>query len=105
MTPKTISTEKFLTLPRGFQESIHERSIIHAAVHNCNIYLKDLKDCRKWAKGHEVEDRIIDGRLHSLNHVYENQLLPAQKLADKYYELWGEKYYRTKLEVERELNN
>lgn len=97
---KSLFSTEFKNLPTGIQESIAERTQIKAAIYNTRLYMKDLQEAKKWAKGHEVEEAIINGRTHSLNHVYENELLPAQELADKYRELWSEKYYKTRLEAE-----
>lgn len=84
--------------------SSNEKGRLKAAIWNAKQSIKDLKECRKWAKGHELEDAIIDGRAHSLNHIFENELLPIKPLADKYYQLHGEDYYKTIFEIENLLN-
>lgn len=86
------------------QNSISERSRLKAAIWNAKQSIKDLKECQKWAKGHDLEDAIIDGRAHSLNYVFENELLPIKPLADKYYQLHGEEYYKTIFEIEKIFN-
>lgn len=86
------------------QNSISERSRIKATIWNAKQSIKDLKECRKWAKGHELEDEIINGRLHSLNHLFENELLPLKHLANKYYQLHGKEYYKTIFDIEKLLN-
>lgn len=99
-----ITIERLRQLPTGFQESIIERSKIHAYLYNLNQEIRDVKKTKKWAKDHEDFDTIMNGRLHSLNHYYENNLHETQKLADKYYELWGEKFYKAKFQAEKLLN-
>ncbi len=86
------------------QNSISERSSLKAAIWNAKQSIKDFKECRKWAKGHEVEDAIVNGRAHSLNNLFENELLPLKPIADKYYQLHGEEYYKTILYIEKLLN-
>lgn len=93
-------TIQYPTLGKEILNSISERGKIDAAIHNTKQSIKDLKECLKWAKGHEYEEAIINGRTHSLNHVYENELLPVKPLAEKYYELWGDKYFRCLFECE-----
>ena len=86
------------------QNSISERSRLKAAMWNAKQSIKDFKECRKWAKGHELEDEIINGRVHNLNHLFENELLPLKPLADKYYQLHGDEFYKTIFEIEKLLN-
>jgi hypothetical protein len=93
---KTLSIQKFNNLPSGFQESILERSQISCAISNAKQFLKYCKDCQKH------DDLKEYGKTALL--PYYNKLLEVESLANKYRELWSEKFYQTKLACERALN-
>jgi hypothetical protein len=79
-----------------------ERGSIHAAISNCNTFIKYAKQCKKYYK-ETKEEHWLDSAHNSLLPYY-NQLLSVQYLADKYHALYGEKYYKTKCFCEIILN-
>jgi hypothetical protein len=98
---KTITKERLSQLPKGFQESIIERSNIKCAIDNANTFKKYAKQCLRYHK--ENPDQQWDEQgLNSLLPYY-NELIKVQDLADKYHALWGEKFYKCKLECEKLL--
>ena len=100
----SLKSNTFKNLPSGVQEAVFNRSKVEAAIYNTNVYIKDIKSAKKWAKGMEDEQSILSGLLHDLNNVYENELIPVKNLADDYYEIIGEKYYKTLSKAEKMLN-
>jgi hypothetical protein len=89
-------------LPKGFQESIIERSNIKCAISNCNLFIKYAKKCNKYYKETKEKHWIITGQ-NSLIPYYK-QLLSIEHLANKYHLLFKEEYYKTKLLAEKLLN-
>ena len=79
-----------------------ERGSIHAAISNCNTFIKYAKKCQKYHK--ETNDSSWLDSAHNSLVPYYNQLLSVQHLADKYHALYGEKYYKTKHFCEIILN-
>ena len=90
-------------IPKGIQQSNVEREQIDSAIYNVNLFIKDLREAKKWAKGHEEEEVILLERVRSLIYLYKNELLPVEHLANGYAELYREKYYKAKLEAEKLL--
>lgn len=98
---KTISRERFASLPKGIQESISERTRIKAAITNADTFRKYAKKCLQYHK-ENPNMRWDEQGLNSLMPYYK-ALLEVQGLADKYKELWGEKYHKCKLQCEKIL--
>lgn len=98
---KTISRKTLAGLPSGIQESIIERSIISASISNANTFLKYAKDCLKWHK--ENPDQHWEEQAKNSLLPYYEKLLSNESLAKKYHALWGEKYYKCKLQCEKIL--
>ena len=97
-----MNTNRLLELPKGFQESIIERSNIKCAISNCNSSIKYSKTCEKYYKESGEEYWITVGQ-NSLMPYYKKLLL-VEHLANKYNLLWNEKFYKTKLLAEKILN-
>ena len=89
-------------LPKGFQESIIERSNIKSAISNCNSFIEYAKKCNKYYKETKNKEWIETGQNSLIPH-YE-KLLSVEYLANKYHLLFNEEYYKTKLIAEKLLN-
>jgi len=83
-------------------ESCNERGQIQAAVHNCNSAIKYAKSCLVNYK-ETKQDFWIEAAESSLLPYYKT-LLKVESLANKYKELWQEKFYKSKLTAEKILN-
>ena len=79
--------------------SANERGTIKASIYNCNQGIKYLKTC---FKNYEYSNDFfwIEAGLLSITPYY-NSLLEAKELAEKYHELWKEKFYKCKLLAEK----
>jgi hypothetical protein len=97
-----ITIEKIRQLPKGFQESIIERSQIKAAISNANQFKTYARYCAKKHKEYPGQSWDIVGA-NSLMPYYE-KLLSVEELANKYKELWGENFYKCKLQCEKILS-
>jgi hypothetical protein len=75
-----------------------ERGAIFAAVNNAKSFLKYAKQ--------GVKSKLFDKK-ESLHYVlpYYKKLLEVQPLADKYSELWGEQFYKIKLQIQKFYDN
>ena len=83
-------------------KSCNERGQIEAAIYNCNSAIKYAKKCFVNYKESGRDFWVEEGKRHLLN--YYNPLLSIEFLADKYSELWKEKFCKTKLTAEKILN-
>ena len=99
---KNLTKEQFQNLPAGFQESISERSQIHAAIANANTFKKYASKCLRYHK--ENPHQQWDEQAKNSLLPYYQKLLEVEPLANKYRELWQEKFYRCKLQCEKILN-
>lgn len=82
--------------------SCSERGEIQAAVSNCNQFIRYAKKCLLNYKETQSLFWKEAAEIHLL--PYYNKLLEVEPLAKKYHELWGEKFYKTKLTAEKILN-
>jgi hypothetical protein len=97
---KNNSVDNLISLGCGIEiiNSQIERGAIHAAVSNAKTFLKYGKDGVKSGLFNKEE---------SLHYVlpYYKKLLEVQHLADKYNYLWGEKFYKIKLQITKFYDN
>lgn len=77
--------------------SVIERSRISAAVHNAKTFLNYYKGAVR--SGLYSQSQAIDGLL-----PYYNKVKEVEHLANKYQALWGEKYSKIKLQLEKFIN-
>lgn len=91
-----MKTQK-IWLPSGFQESINERSRIHAAISNVKTATKYLNDCLKNYKA-DPTDSNLSRIEYAINWgmKYRDEFEAVEWLANKYNQLWQEKYYKAK---------
>ena len=83
-------------------KSVHERSKISAAIYNANQAIKYAKYC---LKNHKLlkDEAWKELGLNNLHGQY-RLLLDTESLAEKYSALWGEKFYKCKLDCEKLLS-
>ena len=81
--------------------SCNEMGQIHAAVHNCNSAIKYARGCLVNYK-ETKEEFWLDAAEASLLPYYKT-LLSIEHLANKYKELWQEKFSKSKLIAEKIL--
>ena len=99
-----MKTQK-IWLPSGFQESINERSRIHAAISNVNQATKYLNG---WLKNYKADP--TNSNLSSIEFAlnwgmkYRDEFEAVEWLANKYNQLWQEKYYKAKHFMELSTN-
>ena len=91
------------TLGSEIKLSIYQRSTLYCALHNTKSSLKYLLECKKMFKGHDDENVLILSAERALLSEYKENLLAKENLFKKYNELYGEDFYRLKLEIEKEL--
>ena len=82
--------------------SCNERGQIQAAVHNCNQAIKYAKQCLVNYK--ETEQEFWKEAAEASLLPYYKTLLKVETLANKYHELWKEKFCKSKLTAEKLLN-
>jgi len=82
-------------------KSCYERGQIHVAVYNCNSAIKYAKKCLLNYKETGKDFWIEAAEVHLL--PYYNELLKVEFLANKYKELWQEKFSKSKLIAEKIL--
>ena len=72
-----------------------ERGNLHAAISNAKTFYKYCKD--------GVNSGLFQSPEQCFCYIkeYYNKLLSVQHLADKYRELYGEKFYKIKLQIEK----
>ncbi len=103
---KTISKKDFQNLPSGIQESIFERSKIHAAISNAKTFIKYAKQCIKTSKDpdySESSESWLKCAKNSLKPYYD-KLIEVESLANKYSALWWDEFLKTKINCEKILN-
>ncbi len=81
--------------------SCNERGQIEAAIYNCNSAIKYAKKCFLNYKETGKDFWIEVAEVHLL--PYYKELLKVEFLANKYKELWQEKFYKSKLTAEKIL--
>ena len=91
-----MTTQK-ITLPIGIATSIQERSQIQAAVSNIKTATKYINEWIKNCKNDTTNSNLscLDYSL-TWSIKYKNDFLSTESMANKYKELWAEKYYKAK---------
>ena len=82
--------------------SCNERGQLEAAISNCNKFIKYAKQCLKNYEETKLDFWKEAAEVHLL--PYYNELLSVEFLADKYKELYKEKFCKSKLIAAKILN-
>lgn len=83
-------------------KSRYEKSSLECALHNTKAAYNYLKYVKKMVIEHD-DDVLVCAAERSLLHEYKENILAKQEAFNKYSELYGEKYYKLKSQIEKEL--